>query len=533
MRTHQNFVVLVAFGALLGGVPAYALAEKSDAVPAIPKAQQDFAAANPYDPFVRGLKRLDERLKRQRAAAEFARQKEELARKALEIEARRAREAAENAARLEAGIEEGVLGEEDIIALAPLSNPDFFTAFAAQKYRLDGLVLSRPPREPIIHIVEDYVALPSGVFYWSGVDRRWVYEREKDESLAQVARKFTMQKADLLAINGVARENQLGNEMRLYVSPQDNAPLTHIIVKGDTLAGLAKIYQTKVDRLRVRNRMEDDDRLVIGRRFLIRERTITDQLADLAVPAPLPQESLKNVEARARFSYARLAQFNTETEALRGTREFFEKYVSYMDSDIVLRYERDGKGSGKYFYNMDIGPLLSPPHGEAYCAIFRRDELPCKVVQRVPTSERVNNFDSQAIISVSPYVFYDGDDALDSGRTDVAALTKQEYFLTEGLPLGVDKGMIAKITKNRIYVTNSDGFLITLPIAKLPEISPAVRAAALAPVAPVAVDDMAEQEAKDVSLPIKEPVKEPAKKKEKSSSSLIKNLAEKPKKLKQ
>ena len=182
MRTPQNFVVLVAFGALLGGVPTYALAEKSDAVPAIPKAQQDFAAANPYDPFVRGLKRLDERLKRQRAAAEFARQKEELARKALEIEASRAREAAENAARLEAGIEEGVLGEEDIIALAPLSNPDFFTAFAAQKYRLDGLVLSRPPREPIIHIVEDYVALPRGVFYWSGVERRWVYEREKDES---------------------------------------------------------------------------------------------------------------------------------------------------------------------------------------------------------------------------------------------------------------------------------------------------------------------------------------------------------------
>ena len=37
---------------------------------------------------------------------------------------------------------------------------------------------------------------------------------------------------------------------------------------------------------------------------------------------------------------------------------------------------------------MDIGPLRSERHGEAYCAIFRKDEMPCIVVYRVPGPER-------------------------------------------------------------------------------------------------------------------------------------------------
>ena len=502
--------------------------------PAIPKAQQDFAAANPRDPFVRGLKRLDDKLKRQRATEELGRQKEQLARKALEIETLRVREAAR--------LENGGLRGENGVALAPLSDPDFFTAFATQKYRLDGLVLSRPPSEPNIHIVKENLQPSSGVFYWSGVERRWIYEREENESIAQVARKFIMQSADLLAINGVAREIQLSDAMRLYVSPQDNAPLIHIIVKGDTLSILAKIYKTKTDWLRVRNRIEDERKLVIGRRFVIRERAITDQLASNAVPAPLPQAARYNTQAQARMAYARLAQFNTETEALRGTREFFEKYVRFIDSDIVLRHERDGKGSGKNFYNMDIGPLLSVAHGEAYCAIFRRDELPCKVVQRVPRDERVNNFDSQAIISVSPYVFYDGDEAVDSGRTDIDELAKQEYFLTEGLPLGVEQGMIAKITAARIYVTNSDGFLITLPIAKLPEIAPArttpqVANAPITPdVSPVSSDEPNGAKNTAPAAPFENlaplPEKKPINGDKTSSSNLIKSLAQKPQRLK-
>ena len=61
--------------------------------------------------------------------------------------------------------------------------------------------------------------------------------------------------------------------MRFYVSPRDNGPLTHIILRSDTLEKLAKIYDTDVPRLRVRNQLNDGDKLVLGRRFLIREKS--------------------------------------------------------------------------------------------------------------------------------------------------------------------------------------------------------------------------------------------------------------------
>ena len=89
-------------------------------------------------------------------------------------------------------------------------------------------------------------------------------------------------------------------------------------------------------------------------------------------------------------------------------------------------------------------------------------------------SER--NFDSQAIISVSPYVYYDGDDALETGRTDVEKLTKLEYFLTEGKVLGNNEGTIAKITPDRIFITDANGYLLTLPLNKIPEIDPIEKA---------------------------------------------------------
>ena len=95
--------------------------------------------------------------------------------------------------------------------------------------------------------------------------------------------------------------------------------------------------------------------------------------------------------------------------------------------------------------------------------------MPCLVVERVPGPERVRT-DSQAIISVSPYVYYDGDDKLDSGVTDMARLTKLEY-LVEGQSLGNAEGVIAKITDDRIMLTDVNGYLLTLP-NKVPEIDP-------------------------------------------------------------
>ncbi|MBT5519057.1 MAG: hypothetical protein HOK33_08975, partial [Rhodobiaceae bacterium] len=112
-------------------------------------------AADPQDPFVRGLQRLDEKLRMQREA-------QSLARSALELEQRKTREANGEI------MPGGGLGMP-----APLSDPDFFTAYAASQYRLDGLVLSRPDQEPVIHIYEQKIKPRDSVLYWSGDDRRW------------------------------------------------------------------------------------------------------------------------------------------------------------------------------------------------------------------------------------------------------------------------------------------------------------------------------------------------------------------------
>ncbi len=503
------------------------------------KTPQDFAASNPQDPFVRGLKRLDDRLKRQREVEKLNQQKKDVLSKTLELEKKRAAQAEEAAKAAKLAAERVAAGLDPLssegVARGLLSDPGFFTAFATRKYRLEGLVLSKPPSKPIIHLVKEPTKLPAGLFYWAGGERRWVYERKKGEPISKIARKFIMKSADLLAINGVARERQLSTPMRLYVSPRDNGSLIHIIVRGDTLAKMAKTYKTKVNRLRVRNDVVDVKNLKIGRRFLIREKTITDKLA----AAPMPVDNADNRDSKARLAYARLGQYETKSAAMRNAREFFDKYMPFMDSDIILRHERDAAGSGRHFYNMDIGPLLSWAHGEAYCALFRRDEMPCQVVQRVPGAERVKNFDSQAIISLSPFAFYDSQDRLDSGRTDIGRLTKQEYFLTEGQSLGSNRGMIAKITAKQIYVTNARGFLITLPLDKLPEINPIEQLPKAAQLRQETINNPTikaetaggdKQEPRTANIPSAPDAKnKPAA--DKGSDSLIESFAKKPKKI--
>lgn len=516
---------------------AVAQEETPPATPAVAPAatvMPDAAAADPQDPFVRGLLRLDERLKLQREA-------EELAKRALELQ----KQAEERAAREAAGepLEGLEEGEGEIVIPAPISDPDFFTAFAARKYRLDGLVLSRPAKQPVIHIFEEKLERKTNAFYWSGNERRWVYERYTDESFAAIAKRMKMLPSDLLAMNNALREDQLPDPRRFFVSPRDNGPLIHIITKGDSLAKLAKIYDTDAARLRVRNKLDDKARLIIGKRLLVREKTIDEGLARMAQPAPSRIETERLEQARNH--YARLGQYAKRSEALRQAREFYARYYDYMDSDITLRLERDDSQNGQRFYNMDIGPLRSPRHGEAYCALFRIDDLPCLVVARVPGPERDRNFDSQAIISVTPYVYYDGDDKLDSGRTDVEKLTKLEYFLTEGQELGNAEGTIAKITSDRILLTDANGYLLTLPLNQIPEIDPiekakkeeAARQAAINQAAAAAGAGAAAVGGTEVTVPgpgdtaLGQRLQENEAKRREGSGGFIKDLAAKPEKL--
>jgi hypothetical protein len=127
----------------------------------------------------------------------------------------------------------------------------------------------------------------------------------------------------------------------------------------------------------------------------------------------------------------------------------------------------------------------------------------------------------------------------------VSRLTKLEHFLTEGQELGNAEGTIAKITNDRIMLTDANGYLLTLPLNWIPEIDPeekrraaeAARKAALdkaAKAAGAAADaagsiDPNVPEAGDTALGQRLMKGEAARRE--GSQNFIKKLAEKPKKI--
>lgn len=425
-----------------------------------PEAEAREAELAARDPFVRGLKRLDTFLRLRDEAEQRTQQRLERI-KAEEAEAERA-----------------ALGELPIDAdkpPAPISDPSFVDAFDPKRYRLDGLLISQAPAMPVIHVVESRELRTDRILFWSGRERRWVYIRGKDESLPSVARQFNMMTIDLLQINEVSAQDALADRQRLYVSPRDNGPLIHIVRSGETLKRLSKFYRKPVDQLRARNRTTSQGWLLIGQRFLVRDKTITADMAKRAVAAPSTADRMQ--ASQPRKFYARIGQHKTEIEARRAASEIYASLYDYMDSDIIIRREQDPDQGGRKFYNIDIGPMRNKRHAEAYCAIYRQQEMPCLAIQRLPGPERRRNFESQAIVSVTPYVFYNKDGQENRGRADLDALKQIEYNLVEGQALGNEDGTVAKITATEIYVIDKFGYVLSLPLAYIPEVDPQVQAA--------------------------------------------------------
>ena len=134
---------------------------------------------------------------------------------------------------------------------------------------------------------------------------------------------------------------------------------------------------------------------------------------------------------------------------------------------------------------------------------------------------------------------------MDSGRTDVPRLTKLEYFLTEGQELGNADGTIAKITNDRIMLTDANGYLLTLPLHHVPEIDPdekrraaeAARQAAMQKAAEAAGAAAEVAGNVDVDVPgaedtaLGQRLQANEAKRREGSQGFIKALAEKPKKL--
>ena len=170
-----------------------------------------------------------------------------------------------------------------------------------------------------------------------------------------------------------------------------------------------------------------------------------------------------------RKSYIRVGKFDDLDEAMQGAQEIYEQYRDFIDSDLNLRVQENINGKNKVeVYFLDIGPLYSERHATGYCKIFKRDGIPCMVVKHLPGSERQNTFESQAIVSVSPTVFYDGE--VNRNIVDIEDTKTATYHLLEGQPLGISGGIVVKITDSEIIIADASSYLLSLPIDHLPEV---------------------------------------------------------------
>ena len=301
-------------------------------------------------------------------------------------------------------------------------------------------------------------------------------------------------------MNGVSKAESLVGRDELYVSPVDNGTLIHNICPGDTLSKLSRTYKIPVSELKKRNKIAPNGWLYIGQTLSIRDRTIMEDMKVNAVSFDAANKGRNEKLGKARKPYVRIFRFDNLEDALRESREFYADYRHYLDSDIVLRQEVDKSGGASY--HLDIGPMQSQNHAEAYCVLIKSDGLMCDAVKRVPGKERQNTFDSTAIVRVSPIVFYEGD--VNEKNIKIEETKTVTYNLSEGQVLGASEGTVVKITHKEIIVTDAQDHLLTLPIDYLPEVDQeelAARAQAQRQAQAAAVAGAAGQIAAGVEVP--------------------------------
>lgn len=344
--------------------------------------------------------------------------------------------------------------------------PGFGQAFNIPRYRLDGILVSEAPLEPVIHLDETGISQASQVLFWSANESRFAYRPGPQDNYETIAAKFDLHRMDILAFNGVKKPEQLDGREVLFVSPPDNGPLIHEICPGETLSKASRVFNIPLKTLSKRNNLTPRSWLKIGDSLNVRDKTITDEMALQAVPAAEMQAQSTMKSERARKDFVRLAAYPEKSEALRLAREFYQQHRDFVDADLTLRHEINDRG--EHAYHLDIGPMRSAAHAKSYCVLMTSIEQMCKPVKYPPAMERQTTFESTAIVRVSPMVFYEGD--VNDQNIKVEETKAITYNLSEGQMLGASEGTVVKITGQEIIITDASDHLLTLPIDYLPEV---------------------------------------------------------------
>ena len=330
-------------------------------------------------------------------------------------------------------------------------------SFDDSLYRLEGVLVSHAPQLPVIHIDTSDLNANDDILFFDPEAKRWTFRPGTEVSKKNILSKFRLQWRDLTRING---DNDLKNTLEkndIFVSPVNNASLFYTVNYGDTLYNLSRVYGISLPELAKKNQISSKDVLYVGQKLLIRKSTITDDMKIDEVSFDVANQLKIKSENKISKSYLRILHKNKLKDIKRISNEFYGNFQHYIDSDIILRKEKNN--IGVQTYHLDIGPMKSQRHAEAFCKLFESEGIICAVVNRFPTQERQNTFSSTAVLKTSqPLTSL-------SKKNDIVKSDNVEYVsynLFEGQEIEELNALIIKITNHEIIAIDENNNLISL-----------------------------------------------------------------------
>ena len=331
------------------------------------------------------------------------------------------------------------------------------SSFDDSLYRLEGVLVSHAPQLPVIHIDTSELNANDDILFFDPEAKRWTFRPGTEVSKKNILSKFRLQWRDLTRMNG---DNDLKNTLEkndIFVSPVNNASLFYTVNYGDTLYNLSRVYGISLPELAKKNQISSKDVLYVGQKLLIRKSTITDDMKIDEVSFDVANQLKIKSENKISKSYLRILHKNKLKDIKRISNEFYGNFQHYIDSDIILRKEKNNIGVQAYY--LDIGPMKSQRHAEAFCKLFESEGIICAVVNRFPTQERQNTFSSTAVLKTSqPLTSL-------SKKNDIVKSDNVQYVsynLFEGQEIEELNALIIKITNHEIIAIDENNNLISL-----------------------------------------------------------------------
>ena len=331
------------------------------------------------------------------------------------------------------------------------------SSFDDSLYRLEGVLVSHAPQLPVIHIDTSDLNANDDILFFDPEAKRWTFRPGTEVSKKNILSKFRLQWRDLTRMNG---DNDLKNTLEkndIFVSPVNNASLFYTVNYGDTLYNLSRVYGISLSELAKTNKISSEDVLYVGQKLLIRKSTVTDNMKMDEVSFDVANQLKIKSENNLSKSYLRILHKNKLEDIKRISNEFYGNFQHYIDSDIILRKEKNNFGVQTYY--LDIGPMKSQRHAEAFCKLFESEGIICAVVNRFPTQERQNTFSSTAVLKTSqPLTSL-------SKKNDIVKSDNVQYVsynLFEGQEIEELNALIIKITNHEIIAIDENSNLISL-----------------------------------------------------------------------